>query len=672
MGDAQRVVGEDGLLEVEPLLDDPPDDIDSVVRHHPVLSRTLLGKNPNTTAVWVFPTSDATRPPGSVDLVHAVRKVIAEYKGPEEIEAAGPIWGGTGIAEAGVKDIVTMLPLTGVVLTLLMALIYRSFWAAIIPIFVAFVVSIFVISSVTAEGRALSLITTPLPGLFTAIGVAYAMHFLDRYARSSGTGLERATFALRRVALPVAISGITTVVGFAALNVNPLPAIREFALLGTFGVVLALVAVLTVLPSLFAFIGPKLTASDDSLIHRRADSVVAFSSRFTAKHAVLIAILAAFFAVFAAYFGSKVVVDTAYIQWLKPTHPTRAGFLKVRDNLFAPIPMYVTIDTKKDGGALEPDVIARVDALQKELEEIPLVDSSLSIVGFIHDMHNNFHAAGTEIGEDTDTNADANTKNFAVDTDALPTTREQIAQYLFIYENDDAAAQLGRFIDFNRRRLSIWLQADLQHSVASRAAMSEARAAVSRAFPNANVAVTGMMPMFFKSGDRIAIGQLRSLGVALISIFVAIMLTLRSWRLSLIAIPSNVLPILGLFAVMALSGVTLDIGTSVIACVCLGLIVDDTLHIVVGFREAYARLGDANAAIDQALKDSGRAVVFTSVALMASFIVLSFSNYSLVRNMGVLMTITVGFALITDLFLLPVLLRKFGAGLVKDSPADAT
>jgi predicted RND superfamily exporter protein len=141
---------------------------------------------------------------------------------------------------------------------------------------------------------------------------------------------------------------------------------------------------------------------------------------------------------------------------------------------------------------------------------------------------------------------------------------------------------------------------------------------------------------------------------------VILLIYFRSFRVALLALIPNMLPVAVYFGVLGLSGVTLNIITSLIACIVLGIAVDDTIHFIVRFREKAAELGDDSQAAVAALRAVARPVTSTTVALCAGFLVLAGSGLQHQVEFAVLSTIMLAFAWLIDMTFTPALFAGIG------------
>jgi predicted RND superfamily exporter protein len=335
-------------------------------------------------------------------------------------------------------------------------------------------------------------------------------------------------------------------------------------------------------------------------------------------------------------------VDTAYVDYLHEDHPANRDRREVLSKLAGPIPLRVVLDAGTPEGALEPELLARLAALQRHAEALPGVHASYSLGDLLADMNRAWHAE-------------------AGDPEAFrrpPGSAALAAQYLLLYESSRFAQDLERLIAFDRDQLAVWLRTDLYRSQDATRTLGALQAYLDRELADLSPRVSGTLAMLFRSSDEISSGQTRSLLLALVVIGAIVMAVFRSLRLGLAAAVPNLLPVLLLFGAMGAVGVPLNVGTCVVACLCLGVATDDTIHFVLAWREASARCGDARQAVREAFARVGRPILQTSLVLAGGFSVLAFSSFQPIAHLGWLSALTMAACLLGDLLLLPALLAR--------------
>src|SRR5262249_28825967 len=162
-------------------------------------------------------------------------------------------------------------------------------------------------------------------------------------------------------------------------------------------------------------------------------------------------------------------------------------------------------------------------------------------------------------------------------------------------------------------------------------------------------------PLTGTTSDIVA-GQIESLTIALGVIFVVMSAMFLSARIGFLAILPNVLPILIFFGVMGQLGILLNVGTSLIAAISLGIAVDSTIHYMARLNLELKGETDQAAAITRALHTVGVPIVYTTVALFFGFLTFAFSGFVPIRDFGVLAAVTMAASLVTNLVLLPAVL----------------
>jgi predicted RND superfamily exporter protein len=480
-----------------------------------------------------------------------------------------------------------------------------------------------------ATGTPLSLSTVTLPSILLALGCAYVMHVLT----AARTLREPAaiTAAIARVTRPIAISGLTTVIGFLAMSTVRIGAIRELATIGAIGVLSVLAAALTFAPAVLSLRplgdrGGRLDWWIRGVLTRR---LVSFAVERPRTILASWLVLGAVFGVGAA----NLKVETDIILWFPSGTPIRDSYEAIRARLSGITPMNVMIESEQGRAVTEPDVLAAVDALARHLEGLPEVGRALSVADPLGQIHAGF------IGE-----ADAE----------LPDNRPLIEQYLVLL---GSVPQLRDLISDDRMGANVLLRVDVNGSRQLLAVGDEvARWWREHGPADFSVQTTGIMYEFGRAEEEIAQGQLRGLGLAFAAIGVIFLALFRRPGPALAPFLPNALPLLMTYGFMGLVGIPLDAATVCIGSVALGIAVDDTVHVALGYRAARESGVHPQAALHLALHRVLPALMLTTIAIASGFAVLGLSEFTMVRHFGLVTAGMVVLCLLADATLLPVLL----------------
>jgi hypothetical protein len=225
-----------------------------------------------------------------------------------------------------------------------------------------------------------------------------------------------------------------------------------------------------------------------------------------------------------------------------------------------------------------------------------------------------------------------------------------------------APGEVERFLRSDPPRARISARAQSMTSERSLAIAREIGALAQRIAPEDwDVHVTGIVSIFAQMEQSLVEGQLRSYAGALAAITLVFLAVFRSVPIVIAALAVNLAPIGMAGGLMGLWGIRLDVGTIMVASVALGIIVDDTIHLIRSYQRNRARFASPAEALDRALEVAGRPIVLTSLILIGGFATLLSSGFTPTAHFGALVCIAVGGALIADLLVLPAALLLIAA-----------
>jgi predicted RND superfamily exporter protein len=460
------------------------------------------------------------------------------------------------------------------------------------------------------------------------------MHVLSAGSGKSGAGLES---ALSEVALPVALSGLTTAIGFIGISVVRIDAIRDVGAYGALGVLLVLAGTLTGVPALMrVFPVPYRENRLRLWLAREGPSLLCDLA--VRKGSILLVGWTVALVLVGIGIG-RVRVETDVIEWFPRTDAVRRSYEEIRTRLSGISPMNVVVEAEPGKKVSSPEVIVAVDRLAAELEALPEVGKVVSIADPLRQIHGGFTGDRK---------------------DPLPIEGDLIEQYLLLLE---AKPYMRNLMVGDRTATNIIMRVDDNGSDALLRVGREVQERWARFGPPGTEArATGIMYEFGRAEDEIARGQLRGLAIAIGAIGLVLLGIFRDVRLAGLALIPNTVPVVMAFGVMGLLGVPLDAGTVILGSLALGIAVDDTVHVTEAFVLARFRGYSPEEAMVRSFSRVLEPVVFTSLIVAMGFAVLVVSGFSLTRNLGLLTSGVMLLCLATDLLLLPALLVRFRTG----------
>ncbi|MAE93656.1 MAG: hypothetical protein CL910_03250 [Deltaproteobacteria bacterium] len=520
-------------------------------------------------------------------------------------------------------ELLRFVPLVVILIGALLTSAFRTWRAAVLGLAPGAIAALMTCGAMGALGTSMTISTVILPSVFIALGCAYSMHILLAY---SSPGEDSAWKRIAATAQPVALSGLTTAIGFVGISVVRIGVIRDIGGYGALGVLVVVGATLTLVPALLAWVQPQLRplpiasgAWSRGLVRtvsRRRYWVLAAWATFAAVSILALA---------------RLEVETDVIRWFRPSDPIRLDYAEIREELSGISPVNLVVRSETGYGVATPEVVSALDRLTEELESDARVGRVLTFAAPIGELHRSF--AGENAGG---------------------LSSSLIEQYLLVLESE------GFFRDFvtpDRNATNVIIRADDNRSGALRDIARKAEAWWDRNGARGTTArATGIMYEFARAEDEIALGQIRGLLFAGIAIGFVLFVALKSPSTALASVVPNAVPILFTFGLMGFVGIPLDAGTVVVGNIALGIAVDDTIHLASRYSELKRTGVDRAQALEHAIERVLPALLMTTLAVGIGFGALALSEFRFIKNLGLLTALVMGICLVADLVLLPALL----------------
>lgn len=637
--------GEEGTIRIAPLVKKLPrtkeesDAIRAWALNNPLLTGVLVASDGKAAAIVV----ELDRKTTSIE---AVQRVVGDLRSIVEKEKVGAIQihlGGAPVFESAFneinkQDMQILTPLTIGLILLLLYLVFRRVLIALIPLIVVFVSLIWTFGLMGALGVQLTTISSPLNGVIIAVGVADSVHVLGEYYRRMQQGETHRDAIVNSVTHllgPCFITSLTTIIGMLSLLVSQVRPIREFAIFSSIGVASALLLSVTLVPALLSFI----PAPKPHHLERRRGGVLAWLlgnlSSPTRRRSVIVVLTVVPLLVAAGWAIPKIQVGNPGIRMIDADSPVRRDIEVIDARLGGANALEVIIKTA-EGGLKAPDLLARIDHLERQIEKHPGVTSARSIVDSLKELNRVLHEGKK-------------------DQYRLPTSQEAVAQYYLLYEGEDDFKKLVQS-NYSVGRMTIrYREAVVPGEDVKR--IGRVEEALKAALPDGVTATaTGTMELGVRSADYLTDSMIESFLLAFAMVTIIMLFMLRSVRLTLFAMIPNLIPIFLGLGFMSLLKISLNPGTVMIASIILGIVVDDTVHFLFRLKHQTDQGADIESGIAATVTEAGRPIIITSLALFAGFAVWTFASVVPAQNFGLLSAVIILFALIADLVLLPAML----------------
>jgi predicted RND superfamily exporter protein len=538
-------------------------------------------------------------------------------------------------------DLLRLSPLATLMMAIILWIVFRRAAAVIGPI-MAIGASLVVTAGVIGlAGDDLNQVTIVYPVLMMGVVVASSAHLVHRFYRERALGrtsTEAAQLVLERLSKPAAVAAVTTAIGFASLVIAEMEILHEFGLYLAAGVLASLLLQLAIVPAVLVW-----ADSEPSAAYRGEARPAGGPPGLTERYAramlrpgVAVGVLVVGIAISA---GSILIARTAVYDYklsnmLPAGHPTAQGNKVIDTGLSGGMPIEIAFNGGRDDFR-DPEVLARMDRLAVWLK----AEYGIRVMGLSQAVKELTAVVAPPPASAGDP--------------AFPTDPQQVAQALDLiagFRDGDYLSSLVRD-DWSRARFQGY-SAD----VGGRATLElkrryEAEARSVLAGTGVVSRLTGEAPVGYQGMNELTRELVESTALALVMIILAVLLVFRNGWLAMIAVLPNVTPILVAMAGYRLTNDVLDPLPGVVLCISIGLAADDTIHLVNRWRELRRLHPDrpATEVLVEAVVTVRRAMVSSSVVLVAGFLALALSRFGWNQQLGILGSVVLILALGSDL-----------------------
>lgn len=646
----QWVHAEGDEIEIEPLL---PRDGDlspqlleerkQIALKHEVLPDYLVSKDGKTAVVYAKLKPGIDHPPDAPLITAETVKVVESLKGGDHVFhlTGGPIVN-NAFKHASEKDLSVLVPALLLMVATLLAFTFRRLGGVVMPFFVIFATVIATFAFSGWLGLENSTVTFALPQVLIAVSVAESVHLLVGFYRArkaSRSRREAAQYTLQKNFMATLLTSSTTAIGFYSFISANLPPIENFGILAGLGTTYTWLMTYGVVgPMMVVWPGKEATTGADTMEDDLTQSTpfsrsfIAFIDRYRwAVVTIFIGLVS-----MSAWLSMKNVVNSNPYEYFRKGLPVRNAQEFVLENLGGIAQFEVIVDAGQEDGIKDPAFLRKVEELEKRVLEIDGVNRAISIVDILRQMNRALNGGDQQYYK-------------------LPDTREGIAQELLLY-----TMGLPQGMDVNDRMtvksdaIRVTLVStitDSNHAVAAAEQIERIGKEI-----GIDAKTTGKMLLYQGMNGHVVDSFLNSLGSALLLIGVIMVASFRSFRLGIISMIPNIVPLVFGGAVLYFISGTLDIGTVLVASVSLGIAVDDTIHILTHFNKHLEEGMTTRESLERLMAHSGPAMISTTLILVTGFCTLAFGDFIPNVYFGLLTAIILTLGLATDFLLLPAIL----------------
>ena len=529
------------------------------------------------------------------------------------------------------------------VTSLIFFFFFRSFRATFISIIVVLIGVMWTFGIIGLLEYEVTVLTALIPPLIIVIGIPNCIFLINKYqheVKKHGNKAKSLQRVITKIGNATLMTNVTTASGFATFIITDSKLLTEFGIVASLSILAIFIICLLVIPIIYSFMPmPK----DKHLEHLNKRWINGFVDwmELMVKHRKITIYVTSLMLLIASIIGIyQIKISGSLIEDM----PQKAEFFKdirfFEEEFNGIMPLEIVVDTKRKKGVMKLATLKRMNELEELIVETPEFSKPISIVSLVKYSKQAYY--------------NGNPKYYQ-----LPTSQENSFILSYAKNSSSDIDLLKNFVDSTGQyaRITTFMK-DIGIDKMDRIE-ENLQSKINKVFPKDkyNVSLTGKAYLFQK-GTKYLVNNLilsLSLAILLISIFMAYMF--RSFRMIIISLIPNLIPLLITAGLMGYLGVPIKPSTILVFSIAFGISVDDTIHFLAKYRqELQTNHWKIRKSVYAALRETGVSMFYTSIVLFFGFSVFVISNFGGTVALGALVSATLLFAMLANLLLLPSLL----------------
>jgi len=530
------------------------------------------------------------------------------------------------------------------VTSLIFFFFFRSFRATIISLIVVCVGVMWTFGILGLLKYEITVLTALIPPLIIVIGIPNCIFLINKYqheVKLHGNKVKSLQRVITKIGNATLMTNVTTASGFATFILTESTLLKEFGIVASLSILAIFILCLLVIPIIYTFLPYPQERHLEHLNKRWIGGFVNWIERMVREKKIAIYITS-FILIVGSIIGiHKIEISGSLIEDM----PKEEAFFKdirfFEEEFDGIMPLEIMIDTKRKKGVMKLSTLKKMEQIENLIDDTPELSRPISVVSLVKYSKQAYYNGNPKYYQLPTTQENSfilsYAKNSSSDVDLLQNFVDSTGQY----------ARITTFMkDIGTKKMER-IQEDLQHKIDK----------VFQPADRYNVTMTGKA-LVFQKGTKYLVKNLAislSLAIFLISLFMAYMF--RSFRMIIVSLIPNLLPLLITAGLMGYLGVPIKPSTILVFSIAFGISVDDTIHFLAKYRqELQANHWKIRKSVYAALRETGVSMFYTSIVLFFGFLVFTFSSFGGTVALGALVSATLLFAMLSNLLLLPSLL----------------
>ena len=529
------------------------------------------------------------------------------------------------------------------VTSLIFFFFFRSFRATLISLIVVSIGVMWTLGILGLLGYEITVLTALIPPLIIVIGIPNCIFLINKYqqeVKSHGNKVKSLQRVITKVGNATLMTNITTASGFATFILTESTLLKEFGVVASLSIIAIFVLCLLIIPILYSFLPFPKERHLEHLNKRWIGAFVDWMEHMVRHRRITIYISAVILIAISIIGIYQIKISGSLLEDMPQDAPFFKDIEFFEQEFDGIMPLELMIDTQRKKGVMKLSTLKKMDELEDAIIDIPELSRPISVVSVVKYSKQAYY--------------NGNPKYYQ-----LPTSQESSFILSYAKNSSNDSQLLNSFVDSTGQYARITTFMKDIGTDKMQAIEDELQTKIDKLFPEDRYTVTMTgKALVFQKGTTYLVKNLAislSLAILLISIFMAYMF--RSFKMILISLIPNLLPLLITAGLMGYLGVPIKPSTILVFSIAFGISVDDTIHFLAKYRqELQANNWKIKRSVYGALRETGVSMFYTSTVLFFGFSVFMISSFGGTVALGGLVSVTLLFAMLSNLLLLPSLL----------------
>jgi len=642
------------LMKSAPTNDAEALEIRRKARSQPILDQSLISEDGKSIALYIPITSKDV----SYKISNLLKQRFATYGGRDEYFITGMATAQDVFGVEMFQQMAIVTPLAQILILALLWFFFRNLVLIFSPMIVAMVSVMITMGLMILTGHSIHIMSSMIPIFVMPIAVLDGVHilseFYDRYPKYNDR-IKTIKHVIADLSSPMLLTTITTAIGFAALNLIPLPPLQDFGTFVSIGVILAWFLTMTIIPAYIVLMTEKrfekfgsqhtenVSSSSDhisggSYLAKMLSKVSSFSIRFSRSIIIFSIILT----ISSLYGINKLIPNDNPMKWFGDGHEIRLADRVLNDNFSGSYMAYLSL--KADGKQVfkDPEMLNYISDLQSFVQRNPTVGKTIAVTEIIKIVHRELFG-GDE-------------KHYRI-----PESSAAVAQTLITFQNSHRPDDLWHYVTPDFDEANIWFQlksGDNQD-------MIEVESLVDKYFsenpPPVNLDYNwfGMTHINVVWQDRVTVGVVKAFLGSFIIIMITLMVLFRSIMWGLLAMVPLTFTVAVIYGIAGLISGNLTTPLAILTSVSIGLAVDYAIHFIARCRQFYTQYNSWKETLHAVFGEPSRAITRNVVVVGMGFLPLLLTPLVPYQVTAILLFSILVLAGVATLLVLPAIIHQF-------------